>query len=211
MITLQNNPVVGSPSQPYFISFAMTRDTLLDTDIYSRFIYNIELAFRRSILYKIYKASLFNLGIDRDQMMAGITAEMADLELHHNFLELKYATIMIIEHLLNTKGCCTSFEVVHELKEAHRRNEFCPIFLSKTNHKNYHSNPNSFISLKQCITGNPFAFIERYMDGMTLDIAFKLLLKLKQEEQYGESFTPNMSKCREELLSWANYNTQIKG
>ena len=105
MITLNNNPIIGSPSQPYFISLAMTRDTLLDTDVYSKFIYNIEINFRRSAFYRAYKASLFNLGIERDQMMAGITAEMADLELHHNFLELKYATIMIIEHLLNIKGC----------------------------------------------------------------------------------------------------------
>ena len=206
MITLNNNPVIGSESQPYYISLAVTRDTLLDTEIYSRFVYNIERNFRNSTFYKQYKSSLLNLGANRDQMMAGITSDMAKLELHHNFLELKYATIMIIEHLLNVKGCCTSFEVVHELKEAHRRNEFCPVFLTVTNHKNYHNNPNSFISLKQCITGNPFSFIEKYMDGMTLDIAFKLLLKLKQEEQYGESFTPNMSRCREQLLSWANYN-----
>ena len=39
MITLQNNPMISSPSQPNAIFLAQTRDTLIDTEIYCRYIH----------------------------------------------------------------------------------------------------------------------------------------------------------------------------
>ena len=202
MSSLQNNPSIADPSQPTAIFFAQTRDTLIDTDIYSRFVYSCENNFRRSRFYKDYKCNIMNLGLNRDQNMASITSDMTDLQLHHNFPTLKQATIMIIEHMLNTKGCVTTFEVVHELKEVHRKNWMAVIILSETQHQVYHSDPSNFISLTQCY-GNPFAFIDHYIDGMTLDISFKLLLQLKLEEQHNnKSYSPNMIKAREQILSW---------
>ena len=202
MSSLQNNPSISDPSQPTAIFFAQTRDTLIDTDIYSRFVYSCENNFRRSRFYKDYKCNIMNLGLNRDQNMASITSDMTDLQLHHNFPTLKQATIMIIEHMLNTKGCVTTFEVVHELKEVHRKNWMAVIILSETQHQVYHSDPSNFISLTQCY-GNPFAFIDHYIDGMTLDISFKLLLQLKLEEQHNnKSYSPNMIKAREQILSW---------
>ena len=207
MITMNNNPMIVSKDQPYGIQLAITRETLIDTEIYSKFIYNCENTFRRSLFYKEYKNSLYNKGLTHDQLMAGITSEMVDLELHHHFPTLKQATIMICEHLLNVKGCITTFEVIHELQEAHRRNEMGIVFLSSTNHQNYHSNEGTtFISLKQCI-GEPFEFITKFCDGITMDVAFKLLLQLKQEEQYGESFTPAMAKARDEIIYWNDRNS----
>lgn len=202
MSVLQNNPSLFDPAQATAIFFAQTRDTLIDTDIYSRFVYSCENNFRRSRFYKAYKCNVMNMGLNRDQNMASITSDMTDLELHHNFPTLKQATIMIIEHMLNTKGCVTTFEVVNELKEVHRKNWMAVIILSETQHQIYHSDPSNFISLTQCY-GNPFAFIDHYIDGMTLDISFKLLLQLKLEEQHNnKSYSPNMIKVREQILSW---------
>lgn len=205
MITVDNNPIIYSPTEPNFISLAATRDTLIDTDIYSRFVHSCENNFRRSIFYKGYKNFLMRLGMNRDQQMAGITSEMANIELHHHFPTLKQATIMIIEHQLNTKGCTTTFEVVDLLEKAHRNNWFSVIFLSETQHQVHHSDPTDFISLKQCI-GDGFKFLDTYIDGMTLDISFNMLLQLKQEEQYGESYSPNLVKAREQILDWSNSN-----
>ena len=202
MSALQNNPSLFDAAQGTAIFFAQTRDTLIDTDIYSRFVYSCENNFRRSRFYKSYKCNIMNMGLNRDQNMASITSDMTDLELHHNFPTLKQATIMITEHMLNTKGCVTTFEVVNELKEVHRKNWMAVIILSETQHQVYHSDPSNFISLTQCY-GNPFAFIDYYLDGMTLDISFKLLLQLKLEEQYGnKSYSANMIKAREQILSW---------
>ena len=92
------------------------------------------------------------------------------------------------------------------LEKAHRNNWFSVIFLSETQHQVHHSDPTDFISLKQCI-GDGFKFLDAYIDGMTLDISFNMLLQLKQEEQYGESYSPNLIKAREQILDWSNSNT----
>jgi hypothetical protein len=205
MITLENNPSLYDPGNDCCILLAATRSTLIDTDIYSRFIYSCENNFRKLLFYKGYKSSLMNMGLNRDQNMAGITSEMADIQLHHHFPTLKQAAIMITEHLLNTKGCATTCEVVQLLEHAHRNNWFSVIFLSQTQHEVFHSDPSNFISLKQCV-GNGWKFIDAYIDGMTLDIAFKLLLQLKMEEQYGESFSPNLVRAREQIKDWSLKN-----
>lgn len=202
MNLINNNPMICDAGQPNAIFFAQTRDTLIDTEIYSRFVHSCENNFRRTRFYKCYKSSIMNKGLNKDQNMPGITSEMADLELHHNFPTLKQATIMIIEHLLNTKGYVTTFEVVRLLEEAHRNNWMAVIILSKTQHEVFESDPSNFISITQCY-GDPFKFIDHYIDGMTLDISFKLLMHLKLETQYNnKSFSPNMVKAREQILSW---------
>ena len=78
---------------------------------------------------------------------------------------LMQATIMIIEHMLNVKGCVTTFEVSQALEEAHRNNEICIIILDETEHQKYHADPSEFISIRQCF-GKPFDFIDKYIDGI---------------------------------------------
>ena len=204
-ITMNNNPIIYDPSNEFGICFAQTRDTLMDTEIYKRFIYNIDNKFRRSQFWRDYKQHLYDLGLYRDQRHASITSEMVNLEAHHNMISLEYMTIMITEHILNYKGCVTTFEVLQELEEANRNNQVCIIILDETEHQKYHSDPSEFISIRQCF-GFPFDFISKYIDGMTLDISFKLLLQLKQEEQYNGSFSPSEVKARDQILSWQMYN-----
>ena len=112
MSIITSNPIISDLSMPTMISFAQTRDTLMDTETYSRFIHSCENNFKSSRFYKAYKSNVMNKGLYMDQTMPSINSEMVDLELHHHFPRLKYATIMITEHILNTKGCVTTFEVV---------------------------------------------------------------------------------------------------
>lgn len=208
MSVLQNNPMISNIEQPNAIFFAQSRETLIDTDVYSRFVYSCENNFRRSRFYKDYKSNIMNRGLCHDQNMASITSEMADLEMHHHFPTLKQATIMIIEHMLNTKGCTTTFEVVRTIEEAHRNNWMAVIILSETQHQMFHADPSNFISLTQCY-GDPFKFIDAYIDGMTLDISFKMLLQLKLESEHNNrSYNPNMIKARDQILSWQKTNLQ---
>ena len=117
-------------------------------------------------------------------------------------------SIILTEHTLNTKGCITTFELISLLEEQHRKNRVAVIMLSETEHQKHHDDPTDFISLKQCFCPHIFDFINLYIDGITLDICYKLLLHLKQEEQYGESFSPNMARARDQLLNWKHL---IKG
>ena len=195
------NPYIYDEQQGYSVYFKQTRDTLLDTQEYISFVYNIDNKFKRSAFYKDFKSSLMDKGFYRDQMHASITSDMTNIEMHHNGLTLKFMTIMIIEHLLNVNGCVNTFEVIRALEEAHRNHEIAVVMLSETEHQKFHSDPCAFISFKMCV-GDPFAFIDRYIDGMTQDIAFALLLHLKQEEQYNGSYSPNEIRARDEILKW---------
>lgn len=199
------NPILDSPEMENAIFFKQTTDTLLDTDIYSRFIYNAQRQFYQSRFYKDYKSFVMSLGFDMDMQHPNITSEMADLDLHHNFPELKQVFIILSQYLLKTKGSCNTFELIQLAEEAHRKNQISVILLSKTYHQEYHSNPSSFISLKNCV-GNGLEFIDKYWQYLTLDISFDLLLKLKQEEQYNGSYNPFQIKARDEILSWQAYN-----
>ena len=74
MITLEQNPRIFDPSSEYYITLAATRDTLIDTDVYSRFIHSCENNFRKGLFYRSYKNFLMRLGFNRDQNMPGITS-----------------------------------------------------------------------------------------------------------------------------------------
>ena len=204
MIDLSLNPVIGDPSLFTTIQFYQTRETLMDTEEYTRFVYSIENQFRRSRFYKDYKCGIMQLGLSFDQQMKGITSEMADIELHHHLPTLKDATIVITEHFLNTTGKVCTFDVIQALEGAHRQNMMGIIMLSSTIHQAYESDPTAFISISQ-LYGNPFAFLEAYGRSFTMEVAFKWLLQFKQEEQYGnKTHWPGIAKARDQLLDWHN-------
>ena len=211
MISYNNNPMIFNNAESNGILLAQTRDTLMDPEIYKRFLYSAQTNFRKTRFYKDYKADLMFKGLNRDQRHAGITDDMAPIEMHHNFITLNFMSIILTEHTLNTKGCITTFELISLLEEQHRKNRVAVIMLSETEHQKHHDDPTDFISLKQCFCPHVFDFINLYMDGITLDICYKLLLHLKLEEQHGESFSPNMAKARDQLLSWKHLiNGDIK-
>lgn len=198
------NPVIGDPSHDTPIFFKQTRETLLDCEEYSRFVYSIENQFRRSRFYKDYKSSVMNRGLFFDQQMRAITSEMADIELHHHLPTLKDATIAITESFLTEAGGVTTFDVIKALEEAHRNNMMGIIMLSSTIHQLYESGCGAFISITQ-LYGNPFAFIDRYSRYFTLDMSFKILMQFKQEEQYGNrTVWKQIAKAREQMLDWSN-------
>ena len=49
------NPTITSPNAEFGLSFYQTRFTLMDVDIYKRFLDNAISRFRRSVTYKKYK------------------------------------------------------------------------------------------------------------------------------------------------------------
>ena len=95
MNNLPFNPTIYDPSNEYQISFRQTKESLLDTEVYKRFIYSVDNRFRRSQFWRDYKSNLMNMGMFRDQRHASITSEMATIECHHEFISLMHATIMI--------------------------------------------------------------------------------------------------------------------
>ena len=196
------NPTLYDPTIGTVAPLMQTPETMIDTELYGHFINSIENQFRRSRFYRAYKANIYALGFNYDQMMRGITSDMAEQELHHHLPTLRDAAICITEYCLRTYGGVSTFDVIRLLEECHRQNIMGVMMLSATNHQNFHNDPSAFISVTQLI-GNPFKFIESFGQYAPMGILMAWALQWKQEEQHGGcSYWPLIAKARVELKSW---------
>lgn len=199
------NPVVTSPYSTFSISFYQTRESLIDIDTYRSFLKNCESRFRHSVTYSNYKGFLIGLGLDRCQVHGFINTNMegVDIEMHHAILTLFDICLMITEHLLNTVGYVTTFDVVQALKEEHKANNIALVMLSKTPHQLYHANSGQFyIHPKMCF-GNWPRLIEKYKDGLTQDVAFKLLYYLKRAIDENGTQDDGLLDLRDKIKEWS--------
>lgn len=202
------NPIVTSPNSTFSISFYQTRDSLMDIDTYRSFLKNCESRFRHSATYSNYKGFLIGLGMDRCQVHGFIHADMqgVDIEMHHAILTLFDITLMITEHLLNTVGYVSTFDVVQALKEEHKANNIALVMLSKTPHQVYHSDPNTFFIHPSMCFGKWPVLIEKYKYGLTQDVSFKLLYYLKKAIETGGTTDNGLLELREKIKEWSgNY------
>lgn len=201
------NPVVNSPNSTYGISFYQTRETLIDIDVYRNFLKNCEYRFRHSITYSNYKGFLIGLGMDRCQVHGFIHADMegVDIEMHHAILTLFDIALMITEHLLNTVGYVTTFDVVQALKEEHKANNIALVMLSKTPHQMYHANSSEFFIHPDMCFGKWPVLIEKYKYGLTQDVAFKLLYYLKRAIETGTTDDGGLLTLRDKIKEWSEY------
>lgn len=169
------NPKLCSPYSGYDITFKQTKESLADPDRYKMFLKNIERRFRASKEYKMYKSYLMDLGLDHCQVMGNIeSGDNVDIELHHNILNLFDICILISEHLLNTVGEITTFDIIQLLIYEHFSNNVGVVFLSTTVHEMYTNDPNAYIPPSMTF-GKWWVLLEKYKYGITYDIANKLI------------------------------------
>lgn len=201
------NPIVASPNSSYTISFYQTRETLMDIDKYRTFLKNCESRFRHSATYTNYKGFLIGIGLDRCQVHGYISADMkgVDIEMHHAILTLFDICLLITEHLLNTVGYVTTFDVVQLLKEEHKAHNIALVMLSKTPHKIYHDNTSQFFIHPNMCFGRWPVLIEKYKLGLTQDVAFKLLYYLKKAIETSETDDNGLLELRDKIKEWSSY------
>lgn len=201
------NPYLGSPNSTYSIGFYQTRESLLDIDTYRSFLKNCETRFRQSITYSNYKGFLIGLGMNRCQVHGFIHADMqgVSIEMHHAILTLFDICLLITEHLLNTVGYVTTYDVVQLLKEEHKSNNIPLVMLSKTPHQLYHSDSGQFFIHPDMCFGKWPELIEKYKYGLTQDVAFKLLHYLKRAVNTDGTQTGDLIKLRENIKEWSGY------
>lgn len=199
------NTLISSPSSPYSIGFLSTKESLTDVDVYRQFLKNVEARVRRSVTYSHYKAFLMGLGLDHCQVLGYINSEMATLEMHHAILTLFDIALMVTEHLLNTYGYVTTFDVVQIIKDEHKLHHIGVVMLSKTVHQAYHSDSGFLIHPDMCI-GDWVTLLQTYMDGISQDLAFKLLYYIKRSIEIGTTDDSGLLKLRDNLLDWSGKN-----
>lgn len=201
------NPVLSSPNSVYAISFYQTRDTLMDIDTYRVFLKNCESRFRHSITYTNYKGYLIDIGMNRCQVHGYITSDMegVSIEMHHAILTLFDICLLITEHMLNTVGYVTTFDVVQALKEEHKANNIALVMLSKTPHQMYHAESSQFFIHPNMCFGNWPKLLEKYKLGLTQDVAFKVLYYLKKAIETDGTNDNGLLNLREKIKEWSGY------
>ena len=204
-ISVNNNPGIYSPTAPYAVFFYETKESMLDADVYRSFLKNVEHRVRTSVAYSNYKGYLMGLGMDHCQIHGYINSEMAKLEMHHCILTLFDIALLITEYYLNTAGFVTTFDVVQTIKDEHKNNNIALVMLTKTPHQLFHNDSNFFIHPDMCV-GNWSYLIEKYMAGMTQDLAFKLLYYIKRAIKEGITNDNGILDLRDKILDWSDKN-----
>lgn len=201
------NPCIYSPNAPYAIFFEQTNETLeTDADLFKQFADNIIKNFRHTKVYTHYKSYLYDLGFNRCQMLGNITSDMAKIEMHHNGLTIFDITIIIIKHLLNTIGKCTSFDVIHHLRYVHTYNCAPLVMLCRTMHQLTHNNDEFYVPV-QMTFGNWSVFLNEYKYGMTYGIAKKLDIWIKKSmREQLDKVNSNIIELNEKIKDWSEYN-----
>lgn len=198
-------PAIYFPRCEYPLTFYQTRDTLADMDRYKAFIDNCTHRFRKSRTYKSYKSYLMSMGLDRCQVIGNIQDGMANIEMHHNFLTIYDITILISQHILNTVGRCTTFDIVALLMQEHRNNNIPIVMLSETVHQLYHDNPDFYIPISMTF-GKWWDLLIKYRYGITLDIAYKVVKYIQNCQRNNELNSIEFFKLSDDIKNWGEYN-----
>ncbi|MBP5564939.1 MAG: hypothetical protein J6X45_04370, partial [Lachnospiraceae bacterium] len=191
-----------SPSTDYDVPFYITKEMVMDVDLYRNFVKNCVYRFRRSRYYKQYKAYLIGLGLDHSQILGNIDDTMADIEMHHAILTIFDITLMITEHLLNTVGRATSFDVIQLLIEEHHQNNIPIAMLDKTSHEMVHSDMDNFLP-PNMIFGMWPKLLYKYRYGISMEVAKKILMYISR---YYKDYPPMSVQLRSEIMTFAHYN-----
>lgn len=199
-----NNPSLRASNSSIDLPFYQTKETLSDPDVYRNFIKNAESRFRRSKEYTTYKAYLMGLGFDHCQIMGNIESDQnVDIELHHNVLNLFDIFILICEHILNTTGKVSSFDLIQLVINEHFANRVGCCFLSTTAHQMFTDDPEAYIPPDMTF-GKWWELLAKYRYGITFDIANKVN---KYISKFQNQISPSIQIMpQEQILSFAYYN-----
>lgn len=200
----EKNPTLRSPNTSLDLPFYQTKETLSDPETYRNFIKNAEARFRRSKEYKTYKSYLMSLGFDHCQIMGNIQYEDGvDIELHHNILNLFDDMILICEHVLNTIGHISTFDLIELTIKEHYANRIPIVFLSSTAHQMYTNDENGYIPPDMTF-GKWWELLSKYRYGITFDIAKKVNTYI---ERYRHQIPVSIDiQQQEQILNFAYYN-----
>lgn len=199
-----NNPTLVSPYSPYGLPFFQTRESLMDGETYQKFLHNVVSQVRKSRFYTNYKGFLYNVGLDHCQILGNVTSDMATLEMHHNVLTIFDIALIITEHLLNTIGYVTTFDIEEEIVDVHKNHNVQLVMLCKTAHELFHDNPEFFISPSMCI-GDWIGFLNKYKYGITQDIAYKILYYIQEAIEHGP-IDNDLLDLKDTISDWSGIN-----
>lgn len=210
---INNNPTITSPNACYDLKFYQTRETLMDTEEYSAFLKNAVSNFRHSRTYRHYKEFLYTNGIDHCQFFGNIHKDMVSgkLEMHHSIITIFDIAYIICEHVLNTVGSITTFQLAELIRQEHIEHRIPLCMLSLTPHQLYHNEDDFYISPNMVNLFKWDEFLYKYRYGISQDIAFKILFYLKRAiDEEGLSNDNKLLNLRNNIISWSNTGATVR-
>lgn len=206
---MDTNPELSSPNAGYSISFAFTKEQRYDYEEYQKMVDAAIRNFRSSQFYKHYKGYLYAIGLDRCQFHPYIQNneeyEMASLEMHHCMLNIYDIAILITEHMLETVGCITEFDLSDLLKVEHANNNVPIVMLCKTCHQMYH-HKYLYVHPTQ-VFGQWWNLLTKYEKGVTREMADKLLRYLNRgiadKAKYRDEDIKRLLALRDEISDFS--------
>lgn len=205
------NPTINSPYAPYALQFYQTRETMLDTETYKRFLDNAISQFRKMVFYKHYKGYLMGLGLDHCQVMPGVTSENVGdkgIEMNHNFLTIFDIALLLTEHVLNTVGYICTFNLIHLLRVEHQANRIPIVMLNQTVHQIYHNSDDMVFPAQMCF-GYWIELLLKYSRGITPVIAKKVINYINRSidnEEYNANVINDLLSLRDNVEGWSRFN-----
>ena len=130
------------------------------------------------------------------------------LEMHHNFLTIFDIALLITEHVINTVGKISTFDLMYLLEIEHREHRVPLVMLSETAHQMYHNNEDLIIPASMT-TGNWLELLQRYNKGITLRIAEKVSNFINESinnEPTNSQVLKELLSVKEYAESWGRYN-----
>jgi hypothetical protein len=153
------------------------------------------------------------MGMDHCQVLGYIQdGEMANIEMHHNILGIREIALMITEHIVNTVGMISSFDLIQLLVLEHRLDNVPIVMLSETIHEMYESDPNSYLPPNMTF-GKWWELLYRYRYGITIDIANKVISYINKTVNRADPYSDFWIQLRKDVKDWSifnnGYNTDI--
>lgn len=199
------NPYLTSPNAPNILTLNSLKEEFDDVDYYKSFLTSVKSQFRHSREYKSIKASLFSMGLNRSQINGNLTDDMCTLEMHHCILTLENICLLITEHTIQTVGFVNSMYVINKLIEEHKACNIPLVMLDKTTHQLADNTDDLYIHPKM-IFGNWYNLLTKYPQGITTEIAYKVINYLSKAYEEEDVDKNNILQLRDFVLSWENYN-----
>lgn len=153
-----------------------------DNKVFSRFVKSTERTIRsdRSYLNYIKKVKEAEQNLGKDVILNNLKSSEVEIQMHHHPLTLYDLVSIVALHNFNNDIEFSSISLAKEVIQAHYDNRVGLAPMSVTTHELAHAaiEPKSksrYINLtKKQIFGKYEEFVDRYKDGLTLDVREKL-------------------------------------
>ena len=205
----ESGPMVDSDNSPYYLPYFKDEEyfSVYENEIY--FYKGVEALVRKHPFYKKYIKYLIEVvGIRTCQVLSNI--EVPDdnkskvvIEMHHGPMLTLFDIVQIITTYYRKKEyprISTCF-IANVVIEEHRLNNIRTVLLSKSVHQQV-TDGNVFINYNQGF-GNTEAFLDKYKEGITKDIAAKINKYIQMSKEH-DSFDNDVFKISEKFKEWGN-------